>query len=233
MREEIVAIMIDGAFYQRRALSLWGERNAEDRVEELERYCKNHLVFHHGDRKQYDTLYRIFYYDCPPVDDNVFLPLKKCTISLRNTPTYKYSKSFHTEIVKRRKVALRLGKLDTNELYYALTYDAQKKLIAGKITISDLRDEDFRLNIKQKGVDMRIGLDIAALAYKKLVTRIILISGDSDFVPVAKLARREGIDFILDPMGAQIRPELSEHVDGIRSHVKIDPLSIGKNKNSP
>jgi uncharacterized LabA/DUF88 family protein len=44
-----------------------------------------------------------------------------------------------------------------------------------------------------------------------------LISGDSDFVPAAKLARREGIDFILDPMGQVIRDDLSEHVDGIRS----------------
>ena len=31
------------------------------------------------------------------------------------------------------------------------------------------------------------------------------------------LARREGIDFILDPMWADIRPNLSEHVDGIMS----------------
>lgn len=42
---------------------------------------------------------------------------------------------------------------------------------------------------KQKGVDMKIGLDIASLAYKKQLDQIILISGDSDFVPVAKLAR--------------------------------------------
>lgn len=49
---------------------------------------------------------------------------------------------------------------------------------------------------------------------------MILISGDSDFVPAAKLARREGIDFILDPMGASISPDLSEHIDGIRSNYK-------------
>ena len=54
------------------------------------------------------------------------------------------------------------------------------------------------LDLKQKGVDMRIGLDIASLANKKLVDQIVLIAGDSDFVPAAKHARREGIDFILD-----------------------------------
>ena len=65
---------------------------------------------------------------------------------------------------------------------------------------------------------MRIGLDIASLAYKKQVDQIILIAGDSDFVPAAKLARREGIDFILDPMWASIKDSLFEHIDGLRSN---------------
>jgi uncharacterized LabA/DUF88 family protein len=66
-------------------------------------------------------------------------------------------------------------------------------------------------------VDMRIGLDIASLAYKRQINQLVLISGDSDFVPAAKLARREGIDFILDPMWATIRPDLHEHIDGLKS----------------
>ena len=45
----------------------------------------------------------------------------------------------------------------------------------------------------------------------------LLISGDSDFVPAAKLARREGIDFVLDPMWSAIRPDLHEHIDGLKS----------------
>lgn len=64
---------------------------------------------------------------------------------------------------------------------------------------------------------MKIGLDIASLSYKQQVDQIILISGDSDFVSASKLARREGIDFILDPLGATIKPELFEHIDGLRS----------------
>ena len=48
-------------------------------------------------------------------------------------------------------------------------------------------------------------------------TSIVLIAGDSDFVPAAKLARREGIDFILDPMWNPIHPSLNEHIDGLRS----------------
>jgi len=64
---------------------------------------------------------------------------------------------------------------------------------------------------------MRIGLDIASMAFKRQVDQIILIAGDSDFVPAAKLARREGIDFVLDPLWASIRPDLHEHVDGLHT----------------
>ena len=64
---------------------------------------------------------------------------------------------------------------------------------------------------------MRIGIDIASLSFKKAVDQIILIAGDSDFVPAAKLARREGIDFVLDPMWNNINPDLHEHIDGLVS----------------
>ena len=47
--------------------------------------------------------------------------------------------------------------------------------------------------------------------------------GDRDFVPAAKLARREGIDFILDPLWASIKPNLHEHIDGLRSNRKKLP----------
>lgn len=64
---------------------------------------------------------------------------------------------------------------------------------------------------------MRIGLDVAAMAYGQYVDQIVLIAGDSDFIPVAKMARRNGIDFILDPMKQYIKPKLSEHLDGIET----------------
>lgn len=45
----------------------------------------------------------------------------------------------------------------------------------------------------QKGVDMKIGIDIASLAYKKLVDRIVLVTNDTDLIPAVKLARINGI----------------------------------------
>ena len=100
-----------------------------------------------------------------------------------------------------------------------------------EIIVDDLTEGDFTISLAQKGVDMRIGLDISSLATKKLVDQIILIAGDSDFVPAAKFARREGIDFVLDPMWQSIKPNLQEHIDGLTSKVSkpdgvhTDPLS--------
>lgn len=84
--------------------------------------------------------------------------------------------------------------------------------------------------IKQKGVDMKIGVDIASLAYKRQVQQIVLIAGDSDFVPAAKLARREGIDFVLDPLGAEVNPNLFENIDGLNVR---DNAFKGNFKNNP
>ena len=64
---------------------------------------------------------------------------------------------------------------------------------------------------------MKIGLDILTLALKQQVEQIVLIAGDSDFVPAAKMARREGIDFVLDPLGNKIKDNLSLHIDGLRT----------------
>ena len=60
---------------------------------------------------------------------------------------------------------------------------------------------------------MKIGLDIATLSLKKQVEKIILIAGDSDFVPAVKFARREGIIIQLDPLRQNIAEDLQEHID--------------------
>ncbi|WRN43435.1 NYN domain-containing protein [Staphylococcus aureus] len=118
---------------------------------------------------------------------------------------------------QKRKVALRLGELSEHSVECNLKYSITKKLLNGSIDLNDLKEKDFSLSLQQKGVDMKIGLDIASLSFKHQVDKIILIAGDSDFVPAAKLARTEGIDFVLDSLGADIRNNLSLHIDGRRT----------------
>lgn len=213
------AILVDGGFYRKRSTQLLGYKTPVDRANELHDYCHQHL----RDNLEHRQLYRVFYYDCPPSTKNVYNPLTQRTINLGKTDEFKWANEFYSELKHLRKFALRLGSLNENEIYYNLKVDRFKKLMRGEISVEDLTDNDLDLHIEQKGVDMRIGVDIASLSFKHQVDQIILISGDSDFVPAAKLARREGIDFVLDPMRSPIRPDLYEHIDGIRT-----PYSLPK-----
>lgn len=212
------AILVDGGFYRKRAAHLWGKKTAEERAKELSAYCHAHMQDRDGNASR--ELYRIFYYDCKPIGRrSIYHPLTKRNVDLDKSETYTWTLTFLEELKKRRKFALRLGEL-SNQACYNLRPDVTKKLLAGTRTLDPLTEEDFMFVAQQKGVDMRIGIDISSLAFKKQVDQIILIAGDSDFVPAAKLARREGIDFILDPMWADIKEDLFEHIDGLRSQWK-------------
>lgn len=207
------AILVDGGFYRKRAKYLWGEKTPAKRAEELKDYCYRHLKDNYENR----YLYRVFYYDCPPIGKNVHNPITGKTISLEKTDEYQWMTEFLNELKHNRKFALRMGRISNTQVRYSLKAEPTKLLLNGKKKIEDIEITDLALNIEQKGVDMRIGIDISSLAFKKQVDQIILISGDSDFVPAAKQARREGIDFILDPMRSKIKDDLYEHIDGIRT----------------
>lgn len=207
------AILVDGGFYRRRAQSAWGDKTAVERVDELYSYCRRHLEERHHSHE----LYRIFYYDCPPMSKKVYHPYLKRTVDFSKTELNIWMTKFLDALKEKRKVALRLGKLADAQACYTLRADIVKNLFSGTKKLEDIREQDFLISVDQKGVDMKIGLDIASMAYKRQVDQIVLISGDSDFVSAAKLARREGIDFVLDPMGADIKADLFEHIDGLRS----------------
>ena len=212
------AILVDGGFYRKRAAHLWGKKTAENRAKELNAYCQAHL--HDKDGQEARQLYRVFYYDCKPLGRrSLYHPLTKKNVDLDKSDTYTWTLTFLEELKKRRKFALRLGEL-SNQACYNLRPEVTRKLLAGTRDLTSLTEDDFMFIAQQKGVDMRIGIDIASFAYKKQIDQIILIAGDSDFVPAAKLARREGIDFILDPMWADIKADLFEHIDGLKSQWK-------------
>jgi uncharacterized LabA/DUF88 family protein len=142
----------------------------------------------------------------------------KVSIDFSKTEVAIFRQDLHNQLRKTRNVALRLGSLDEVNARWTLEKPEQlQKLISGKIRHTDIAENDVIYHAQQKSVDMKIGLDIASMAYKKQVSKIILISGDSDFVPAAKLARREGIEFILDSMNAHIKPDLQEHIDGLNT----------------
>lgn len=208
------AFLIDGGFFLFRYQRLKGEGHDPNTVaKNLHAMCFQHL---RKLRRPDHAMYRIFYYDCPPLAKKVHNPVDQRAIDFARTEIAKWRHSFFDELRRLRKVALRLGYVDENYGRWMLREEVMKRLLRREITLDDLTPTDVKYEARQKGVDMRIGLDIASLAYKRQVDQIVLVAGDSDFVPAAKLARREGIDFILDPMWHNIRDDLHEHVDGLQ-----------------
>jgi uncharacterized LabA/DUF88 family protein len=75
-------------------------------------------------------------------------------------------------------------------------------------------DEDFKPDFEQKGVDMRIGLDIATFASSGRVDRVILVTGDTDCIPAMKHARICGLQVVLVNLpNHRLAPELVWHSD--------------------
>ncbi|WP_308195052.1 NYN domain-containing protein [Corynebacterium mastitidis] len=171
------------------------KKTPEERADELLQYSRRHIL------KARSSLYRIYYYDCDPSERVIYHPLTQKQINLGKSDRYEWMEQFLKVLTRKRKVALRRGEELSTQGGYVLHGTALKRLCRGEIGVEDLEERDFRLEIVQKGVDMKIGLDIAALAQSGRVNQIIMISGDSDFVPVAKHARRSGIDFVRSSVG--------------------------------
>ncbi len=223
------AVLVDGGFFLRRYRRIYGgDNNPRTVARAMHGLCLDHLS-HKKTGERTSELYRIFFYDCPPLGKKAHQPVSGKTIDFSKTETFEFRTEFHKELKRLRQVALRLGQLrDGNG--WVIRPAAMKSLLEGEMKLEDLKDEHFTYDVKQKGVDTRIGSDISSLAYKRQADRIILIAGDSDFVPAAKLARREGIDVILDPMWQPVSEDLYEHIDGLHSTSRR-PESKGKRKN--
>lgn len=196
------AVFIDGAFFVKRLRYYLPKEHHHD----AKKFAKTamgmaleHLRLRNKGATE-DDLYRIFFYDCPPLEKKMHYPISKKPIDFSQSDEAIFRKELHKELIKKRKFALRLGRLADYGSDWKLKPSTQKKLLQKKKQWQELTDDDFTLNITQKGVDMRIGVDIATVTLKMQANGIILIAGDADFVPAAKLVRREGVDFILDAM---------------------------------
>jgi len=224
----MTAALIDLDFFIRRYRYFHpsiDEESPEVRAKIIAHAILNHINNHLTYKDQNHTLFRIYVYDCPPLSIKHTHPKTNKTIDFSKTDMALFRNALHTEIKKMPLTALRLGKLDKNHIKWIITNKKKyNKLLRGEITIDMIDEHEFKLDFQQKQVDMKIGMDITWITLKKLVDQIILISGDSDFVPVAKLARREGIIFVLDALHHNVSEDLSEHIDFLRTP-RLDPPS--------
>ena len=130
--------------------------------------------------------------------------------NLSGSDRYKHAQSLYDKLKLKPNVALRLGETFLGNNRWSLREDSRKAVIRDGRA---LEDTDFDLNVEQKGMDMRIGMDIARLALREMVRAIVVVTSDRDFVPAFKFARREGVRIILDPLGNNAPVELKEHSD--------------------
>jgi len=161
-----------------------------------------------------EELFRIFYYDCEPFDREVTNPVDGSIKDYKLMPAYAARKRFFFDLGQTGFVALRRGELKARGWEFSSAY--RQALIAGGAPVAPTAT-DLYPNFEQKGVDMRIGIDVATLSLKKIVERIILFSGDTDMIPALKLARREGLQVFvvkLDPW--PLKHDLIEDSDGVR-----------------
>lgn len=143
-----------------------------------------------------EPIFRIFFYDCPPFKGKEIDPSGK-VIDYSRTVDCQNQERLLKDLKKAEKFALRLGEVK----FRGWKYDDK-----GNVS------PDFR----QKAVDMKIGLDIAWMAAKKSVDRLVLVAGDADFISPMKLARREGIwVYTCELFGNTLIDDICEHSDFI------------------
>jgi uncharacterized protein (TIGR00288 family) len=163
-----------------------------------------------------DILIRIYYYDSPPLTTQLKKPVSGAVVDLSKTPTFLANRQRLEALKRTEHFAVREGRLTMNGWKL-------KQSAIGKAAV-DLNDSDFSPDIQQKGVDMKIGLDIAWISFNKIAERILVVTGDSDFIPAIKLARRNGIQVYLFTLAHGVTQELTEHSDRLII-TAIDSLS--------
>jgi len=199
-----VAVLLDGGYvtYQLTKANDYTFPTARE-VWEYARAC-----IHDG-----EELFRIYYYDCPPYGGIARHPLTGEEIDFGQTIINQRRTKYLEELSHLDFVALRRGELAFSG--WVLTRKATEEMIATK---RFLAHGDLEPAFRQKMVDVRFGLDVAWLASKKIVDRIVLVTGDSDFIPAMKFARYEGIQVVLVTMGnPNVDTEMLAHSDELRT----------------
>ena len=169
-----IAFLIDGGYFIRRIeffnrKYFKGSKLSPEQIVSL----MLHIVERHKSDLRRDELYRIYFYDAPPYEGQIREPVPHPNQPGRRTRNFKADertlrqKEFHNQLGKTRKVAMRMGELASTK-QWLLNEHAQQDLLNKSRRIEELLPEDFHLNLQQKGVDTRIGIDITTLSLNRL-----------------------------------------------------------------
>jgi len=158
-----------------------------------------------------EDLLRILYYDCPldTQEQHIQKPISGNKTKLKRKPS---ENQWLIDLARRDLFGVVKGRLVFKG------WKLKNSALRNRQSNAPLTDDDFRPNFQQKGVDMRLGIDIAVNAIKKTFDVMIIITRDTDFIPVLKLARKEGIQIVLIKLpNRSLPPLLIEHTDYVRA----------------
>lgn len=203
MTTDKVALMLDGGFVKKK---LQARNRRFPVVKDIVGLCTTILTH---DRLKEHRLLRVYYYDCPPFEGKAVHPLTGKTTDFSKTPQASKNKALIDKLELEPDFAVRRGML--LQAGWKLGKAALRNLPQAKG--SNVAPRDLVPDISQKGVDMRIGLDIATLAIKRVVDILVLATGDSDFIPAMKLARKEGLRVYLACLSHPVHRDLKAHAD--------------------
>ena len=196
------SILIDGGFFTRK---LYPRLNRHPRVEDVVSEIDKLRSYRALERLD---LLRVYYYDSKPATGRVTHPITGDVTNLAETEVFRRNQAFLDKLELQPNVALRLGELSAHG------WKLKRQAINDEgLKERSLTAEDFSMDLEQKGVDLRIGLDIARLSLTQSVHTIVVVTGDSDLVPAFKFARREGTRVVLSHMGHGVKRELKAHTD--------------------
>ena len=87
-----VAVLVDGGFFRKRANVIYGDLTPEELAGKMIQQCHDHVT--HKGKQPENELYRIFYYDCPPLDKKVVHPLTHEQVDYSKLTTTKDTQLF-------------------------------------------------------------------------------------------------------------------------------------------
>lgn len=155
--------------------------------------------FAHKCNVQDEEIFRVLYYDCAPYTGTVALPISG------NQYTFTGSDKWLSDLAGKDLFAVRRG---------VLKFRGYKPKQTPVSPAGPPTDADFDPDFEQKGVDMRIGLDIASYSANRCIDRIILVTNDTDCVPAMKYGRKSGLQMVIIELpNGKPAPELTMHVD--------------------
>ncbi|MBR0128576.1 MAG: NYN domain-containing protein, partial [Neisseriaceae bacterium] len=105
-----VAVLIDGAFFIKRVrtLNLCSDLYNATQFADL---AFHFSICHLQENNKKHDLYRIFFYDCSPFDKKMHNPISGKSVDFSKSKEAIFRHELHNQLKRKRKLALRLGKL--------------------------------------------------------------------------------------------------------------------------